>query len=80
MAGHDTSKKHTDFISWKLSEWASNLTFDALSDDAIHSAKLFLFDSFGCALGGSQQHDVEIMLKHFKAMGGKKTCTCLVSG
>jgi 2-methylcitrate dehydratase len=80
MAGHDTSKKNTDFISFKLAEWAANLTYDALSDEAIHAAKLFLFDSFGCALGGSQQHDVEIMLKHFKAMGGKKTCTCFVSG
>jgi 2-methylcitrate dehydratase len=80
MAGHDTSKKHTDFVSWKLAEWASNLTYDALSDEAIHAAKLFLFDSFGCALGGSQQHDVQIMLKHLKAMGGKKTCTCFASG
>jgi len=80
MGSHDTSKKHTDFISYKLAEWAANLEFDMLSDEAIHSAKLFLFDSFGCALGGSQQHDVEIMLKHFKAMGGKKTCTCFASG
>jgi 2-methylcitrate dehydratase len=80
MAGHDTSKKHTDFASWKLAEWAASLNYDALSPEAIHSAKLFLFDSFGCALGGSQQHDVQIMLKHLKAMGGKKTCTCFVSG
>jgi len=80
MGSHDTSKKHTDFVSWKLAEWAANLTFDMLSDEAVHAAKLFLFDSFGCALGGSQQHDVQMMLKHFKAMGGKKTCTCFVSG
>ena len=80
MGAHDTSKKHTDFVSWKLAEWAANLQFDMLSDEAIHAAKLFLFDSFGCALGGLQQHDVQIMLEHFKAMGGKKTCTCFVSG
>jgi 2-methylcitrate dehydratase len=80
MAGHDTSKKHTDFVSWKLAEWAGSLRYEDLSADAVHAAKLFLYDSFGCALGGSQQHDVEIMLKHFKAMGGKKTCTCFVSG
>jgi 2-methylcitrate dehydratase len=80
MAGHDTSKKHTDFASWNLAEWAASLTYDALSPDAIHAAKLFLFDSFGCALGGSEQHDVQIMLEHLKAMGGRKTCTSLVSG
>jgi 2-methylcitrate dehydratase len=81
MASHtDTSKKHTDFATWKLAEWASKLRFDDLSPEAVHAAKLFLFDSFGCALGGSHQHDVQIMLKHFRAMGGKKTCTCFVSG
>jgi 2-methylcitrate dehydratase len=80
MASHDTSKKHTDFVSWKLAEWAASLRYEHLSADAVHAAKLFLYDSFGCALGGSQQHDVLICLKHFKAMGGKKTCTCFVSG
>jgi 2-methylcitrate dehydratase len=78
MASHDTSKKHTDFVSYKLAQWAANLKFEDLSPEAIQSAKLFLFDSFGCALGGSQQHDVQIMLKHFKAMGGKRTCSCFV--
>lgn len=80
MAVHNTSKKHTDFISYQLADWACNLTYDALSPEAIQAAKLFLFDSFGCALGGSQQDDVEIMLEHFKAMGGKESCTCFVSG
>ncbi len=78
--GHDTSKKHTDFVSWQLAEWAAGLEYEHLSADAIHAAKLFLYDSFGCALGGSQQHDVEIMLKHFKAMGGRKSCTTFVGG
>jgi 2-methylcitrate dehydratase len=77
---HDTSKKHTDFISYKLAEWAANLRYEHLSDDAVHRAKLFLYDSFGCALGGSQQHDVLICLKHAKQMGGKKTCTVFGSG
>ncbi len=80
MAGHDTSKKHTGFVSWKLAEWAASLTYESLSPHAIHAAKLLLLASFGCALGGSEQHDVPIMLEHLKAMGGKKTCTCFVSG
>jgi 2-methylcitrate dehydratase len=75
-----TARKHTDFATWKLAQWAANLSYDSLSPEAIQAAKLFLFDSFGCALGGSQQHDVKIMLKHCKAMGGKKTCTAFVSG
>src|SRR5262245_7928446 len=81
MATHTTTaRKNTDFATWILSEWAANLKYEDLSPEAIQSAKLFLFDSFGCALGGSQQHDVEIMLKHFRAMGGKKSCTTFVGG
>jgi len=80
MGSSTTARKHSDFVSWKLAEWAAGLKYENLSAEAIQSAKLFLFDSFGCALGGSQQHDVEMMLAHFKAMGGKKTCTCFVSG
>lgn len=80
MAGHDTSKNNTDFVSYALAKWASELTYDKLSDEAVHSAKLYLFDSFGCALGGSQQHDLEIALEHAKQMGGSPLCTCLVDG
>ena len=84
MAGppkHDTSKKHTDFVSYKLAEWAAALRYEDLSEEAIHSAKLFLFDSFGCALGGSQQEDATILLKHYRAMGGGNgKTTAFVSG
>lgn len=72
---HDTSKKNTDFVSYHLAEWAANLTFDDLSEQAVHAAKLFLFDSVGCALGGSQQHDLKIWLKHAKQLCGRKTCS-----
>jgi len=78
--GHDTSKKHTDFISYTLAKWAHDLTYESLSPEAIHAAKLFLYDSFGCALGGSQQHDVQIALEHFKEMGGAPSCTVFVDG
>ena len=80
MAGHDTSKKNTDFISWNLAAWAAALTYESLPPAAIQSAKLFLFDSLGCALGGSQQHDVHIALEHFKEMGGRSACTVFVDG
>jgi 2-methylcitrate dehydratase len=80
MGGHDTSKQHTDFITWTIADWASGLTYESLSEDAIRTAKLFLFDSFGCALGGSRQHDVEMFLDHARAMGGRETCTVFGSG
>ena len=70
MGGHDTSKNSSDFISWKLAEWAANLSYEDLSPEAVQSAKLYLFDSFGCALGGSLQHDVEMFLDHARQMGG----------
>jgi len=77
---HDTSKKHTDFVSHALAKWAHDLRYEDLSEEAIHRAKMFLYDSFGCALGGSQQHDVRIMLEHFREMGGSPTCTVFVAG
>jgi 2-methylcitrate dehydratase len=80
MASHDTSKQHTDFLSYHLADWAAKLDYDHLSPGAIQSAKLYLFDSFGCALGGSRQHDVQIALDHFKEMGGTPACTVLVDG
>jgi len=80
MGGHDTTKASTDFVSWTLAQWANDLSFDHLSEAAINSAKLFLFDSFGCALGGSLQHDVQLALDHARAMGGAPSCTVFGSG
>lgn len=80
MGGHDTSKNNTDFISWNLAEWAANLTYEDLSPEAIRCAKLYLYDSFGCALGGSRQHDVEMFLDHAQQMGGAELCTVFGSG
>jgi len=76
--------KTEDFISYDLAKWACNLKYEDLSADAIQRAKLFWFDSLGCALGGSRQGDAQILLKHHRAMAGSSqdsgTCTCFVSG
>jgi 2-methylcitrate dehydratase len=80
VAVKDTARQHTDFISWRIAEWAAGLDYDHLGDRAVQAAKLFLFDSFGCALGGSRQPDVQIALDHFKQMGGTPTCTVIVDG
>src|SRR5882724_3188332 len=80
MSQSTTESKH--LLSHIIAEWACALKYDHLSPEAIQAAKLFWFDSIGCALGGSQQGDAKILLKHYRAMsatpdssvgeGGKK--------
>ena len=76
----DAAFKSDNFIARDIATWAANLTFGALSDDAVHIAKLFLFDAIGCALGGASQTDVRAALAVAQALGGAPTCTCIVSG
>ena len=57
-------------LSYTIAEWACSLKYEHLSPEAIQTAKLFWFDSIGCALGGSQQDDAKILLKHYRAMTG----------
>src|SRR5438105_4340069 len=58
------------YLSHTLAEWAASLSYDHLSPAAVQSAKLFWFDSVGCALGGSQQSDAKILLDHYREMAG----------
>jgi 2-methylcitrate dehydratase len=68
-------------LSYIIAEWACSLKYEHLSPEAIQAAKLFWFDSIGCALGGSQQEDAKILLEHYRAMsGGKGKATAFVSG
>ncbi len=80
VAAKSTARKQTEFASWAIAEWAGRLRYEHLSPQAVQAAKLFLFDSVGCSLGGSQQHDVLLAIDHFREMGGAETCTCLVHG
>jgi len=71
------------YLSHTLAEWACGLKYEHLSPAAIQSAKLFWFDSVGCALGGSQQEDARILHEHYHEMNGGESngpCTTLVSG
>src|SRR5437667_5683067 len=68
-------------LSQTVAEWACSLKYEHLSPEAIQAAKLFWFDSIGCALGGSQQEDARILLTHYRAMGGGDgKATAFVSG
>jgi 2-methylcitrate dehydratase len=60
-------------LSYIIAEWACALKYEHLSPEAIQAAKLFWFDSIGCALGGSQQDDAKILLKHHRAMSANRT-------
>src|SRR6188472_434314 len=79
MANHKTDSKR--LLSYDIADWACALKYEHLSPEAIQAAKLFWFDSIGCALGGSQQEDAKILLAHHRAMGGGNgKATAFVSG
>src|SRR5947199_9412310 len=88
MAHQSTESKR--LLSHTIAEWACSLNYEHLSPEGIQAAKLFWFDSIGCALGGSQQDDEKILLKHYRTMsatadssvgeGGKGRATPFVSG
>ena len=79
MASKTTENKR--YLSHDLADWACGLKYEHLSAGAIKSAKLFWFDSIGCALGGSEQADAKILLDHFCEVNGSTgPCSCFVSG
>jgi 2-methylcitrate dehydratase len=63
-----------------MSRWAAGLRYEDLSPDAIYQAKRFLLDSFGCALGGFQQHDVKIALEVLGEVAGRGPATVIGTG
>src|SRR5437762_8567895 len=90
---HGTSESKR-LLTHTIAESTCSLNYEDLSPEPIQAAKLFWFDSIGCALGGSQQDDAKILLKHYRAMsatadssrrtagegGGKGRATAFVSG
>ena len=67
-------------ITRPISQFAANLRFEDLSQEAIYQAKRFLLDSLGCALGGFQQHDVTLALEVLDEIAGRGPCTLIGSG
>ncbi len=67
-------------ITERISRWAEQLHYDQLSDEAVHQAKRYLLDSFGCALGGYGQHDVKIALEVLTEHGGTGRATVIGTG
>jgi 2-methylcitrate dehydratase len=69
----------TKTISQIWAEYAVNLTFEDLSPEAIEAAKMFIYDSFGCALGGSKTEDFRILEAVFSEIGGRGECSVIGS-
>jgi len=67
-------------VTARMSRWAADLQFKDLSPDAVYQAKRFLLDSFGCALGGYQQHDVKIALEVLNEVAGPGRATVIGTG
>jgi 2-methylcitrate dehydratase len=67
------------FITYKLAEFTKNLTYEQLDEQTVANVKRFLLDSIGCAFGGSQTHDVKIMLDFYNEIGGKEEATVINS-
>jgi len=67
-------------ITARISDWAAALDFDDLTDSAVREAKRFLLDSLGCALGGFQQHDVQVALQVLRENGGQGPSTVIGTG
>lgn len=67
-------------VTAKMSQWAAALEFAHLPADAVYQAKRFLLDSIGCALGGFQQHDVQIALDVLDEIAGPGRATVIGTG
>ncbi len=74
--------KTDGFISYDIAQWVQDLKYEDLSPEAVERVKLFWYDSVGCALGGSQTEDAQILLAHHREMHGETggDCTCFVTG
>ncbi len=67
-------------VTRTLADWATTVTYDQLPEAVIREAKRYLMDSVGCALGGAQQHDVELARRVLREIAGSGACRVLVTG
>ena len=62
-------------ITYKMAKLTDGVRFEQFGKKTIETAKRFLLDSIGCAYGGSQTHDVKIMLDFYNEAGGAQQAT-----
>jgi 2-methylcitrate dehydratase len=63
-----------------IARWACDMKYEDLPAEVLDTAKRFLYDTIGCALGGAQVHDVKIFLDHYKNLGQPGECTIIGTG
>lgn len=67
-------------ITRTWAEFAHQLSFDQLTDEAVVAAKRFLYDSLGCALGAVHHADVNIARDVIMTLGGEDHATLIGTG
>jgi 2-methylcitrate dehydratase len=67
-------------ITEQIARWATDVRYQHLTPEAIDAAKRFLYDTVGCALGGSQVHDCKTFLQHYRDLGQTGPCTVIGAG
>ena len=66
-------------ITHKMAQFSIDLKYEDLPTDVVELTKRFVFDSVGCAYGGSKTEDVEIMLDLYNDMAGKPEASVINS-
>ncbi len=67
-------------ITARMAQWAASVRYEDIPSEVVREAKRFLMDSVGCALGGSQQHDVLLAREVAQEIAGSGPCRVLVTG
>ena len=67
-------------ISRKMAEFALNLRFEDIPQDALYEAKRFLLDSMGCALAAVPNEDMQAMYRFTEKLGGREEATVIGTG
>ncbi len=70
----------SDTITATMAQWATDLKYEHLGEQAIHEARRYLLDSLGCAFGGYRQEDARIALHVMDEIGGTGNATVIGSG
>jgi len=70
----------SETITAKMAQWAAQLKYEDLGDNAIHEARRYLLDSLGCAFGGFRQEDARIAIKVLDEIGGSGKATIIGTG
>lgn len=59
-------------ITQEAASFVENVTFEDLSDDAIHIAKRCIIDGLGLYVAGSEEHSLEILIAEAQEIGGRE--------